>query len=44
MSGFKLSVGDEATGTVELTPGTYTLFCDLPGHESAGMKATLTVT
>lgn len=43
-SGFKLQVShDTKTGTVNLAPGTYTLYCDIPGHESAGMKATLTV-
>jgi plastocyanin len=42
-SGFKLSVGDTDSGTIELTPGTYTLYCDIAGHEAAGMKADLTV-
>lgn len=41
--GFKLSVGDTDTGTIELDPGTYTLFCDVAGHEAAGMEAELTV-
>ena len=30
--------------TVTLGPGTYKLYCTLPGHDAAGMHATLTVT
>ena len=42
-SGFKLSVGDTDTGTVDLPAGTFVLFCDVSGHEAAGMEAELTV-
>ena len=41
---FKLQVtgsGDTDTGTVDLEPGEYQIYCDIPGHE--GMRATLTV-
>jgi len=41
---FKLSVGREDRGTVELEPGTYELYCDVAGHQAAGMEAELTVT
>jgi plastocyanin len=43
VKGFKLRMGGKDEGTVDLKAGTYTLYCDLPGHEGAGMKATLTV-
>jgi plastocyanin len=35
--------GKTATGKVKLSPGKYTFYCDIPGHESAGMKGTLIV-
>ena len=39
----KLSIGDTDKETITLEPGTYTLYCDIPGHEAAGMEAELTV-
>lgn len=27
----------------ELEPGTYTMICEVPGHEEAGMKGTITI-
>ena len=42
-SGFKLNVGDVDTGTVELAAGNYELYCDVAGHEAAGMVADLSV-
>ncbi|HXC79968.1 MAG TPA: cupredoxin domain-containing protein [Candidatus Acidoferrum sp.] len=40
-----LSAGDSSVFTVDnLAAGTYTIFCDQPGHEASGMHGTLTVT
>jgi plastocyanin len=44
---FKLSVGgdgDRDSAKVRFRPGSYTFYCDLPGHRSAGMEGTITVT
>jgi plastocyanin len=35
--------GKTGTLTVDLKPGTYTVICDIPGHEQLGMHVTLTV-
>lgn len=35
--------GDVAVGSVSLTPGEYVLYCDVAGHRSSGMEATLIV-
>ncbi|MGK2851237.1 MAG: cupredoxin domain-containing protein [Candidatus Limnocylindrales bacterium] len=39
-----LREGEAETLTVDLPAGTYVLFCSLAGHESLGIKGTLTVT
>jgi plastocyanin len=43
--GFLLTTdaGGRKSGKVNLTPGTYTIYCTVPGHEAQGMKATVTV-
>ncbi len=38
-----LKTGESETLTANLPAGSYTLFCSLPGHESLGVKGTLTV-
>lgn len=45
VDGFKLAVNGEARdrGSVELSPGTYEYYCDVPGHRGQGMKGTLVV-
>jgi len=37
------SNGDVDEGSVELDAGTYTIYCDVPGHQEGGMEATLEV-
>ena len=40
-----ISAGDTFIFTVNsIAAGTYTYFCDQPGHEASGMKGTLTIT
>ncbi|MGH2405070.1 MAG: cupredoxin domain-containing protein [bacterium] len=35
--------GESKTLTADLTPGQYTVFCNLPGHREAGMVRTLKI-
>lgn len=44
-AGFELAVSGAETdkGKVDLKPGTYEMYCTIPGHKAAGMDATLTV-
>jgi uncharacterized cupredoxin-like copper-binding protein len=39
-----IPAGGTAELTVTLRPGTYFLYCTVPGHEAAGMKLDITVT
>lgn len=40
-----VSAGDSFEFTIDnIAAGTYTIFCDQPGHEASGMKGTLTIT
>ena len=39
----QVSPGKSVGGSVELTAGTYTMICDIPGHEAAGLVSELVV-
>ncbi len=46
-SGFKLTVngqGETKAAKVNLAPGAYTIYCDIPTHRQAGMQSKLIVT
>jgi plastocyanin len=44
--GFKLEAGSGKSDElkVNLEPGKYTIYCDIPGHREGGMEGTITVT
>lgn len=39
----ELSPGDNIRATIDLEPGRYVVFCNMPGHYEAGMHGVLTV-
>lgn len=44
--GFKLEAtsGESDELKVDLKPGEYTIYCDIPGHRESGMEGTITAT
>jgi hypothetical protein len=43
LDGFLLATGGRDKARVDLTPGEYTIYCNVTGHRAAGMQATVTV-
>ncbi len=43
VKGAIVTAGGRSTVTAVLKPGTYVVYCSVPGHAEAGMRATLTV-
>ena len=45
-AGFQLEVSgsdDSQSQKIDLKPGKYTFYCDIPGHRTQGMEGTITV-